>query len=244
MNITTAHKLNMLNQEFYSRHAESFSSTRSSSWQGWEKLRPETMRASTVLDVACGNMRFEKFASSVEGGDRIEFYCVDSCPELASEVPNVHFQELDVVQLCIEQADFAAVLDSPLCDLAVSFGFIHHIPGFEARRRFVDALLERTTRGGAVALSFWCFMRDERLARKALSVTELAMEKLELELDENDYFLDWQDDRSALRYCHCFSDDEIQELVTCVSQACEQELCYRADGKNGMLNTYIVLRRR
>lgn len=244
MDTTTAHKLNMLNQEFYRQHAASFSSTRSSSWQGWEKLRPEIERASTVLDIACGNMRFEKFAKTLESASCTKFYCVDSCLELAPGMPDVRFQELDVVQVCIEQAGLAASLDCPACDLVVSFGFIHHIPGFEARRHFIDALLEMTVQGGAVALSFWCFMRDDRLARKALSTTGLAMEKLGLTLDENDYFLGWQEDPTAFRYCHSFSDDEIQKLLASVSSVCEQEICYRADGRNGLLNTYVVLRRR
>lgn len=244
MDTTTAHKLNKLNKEFYSRHAASFSSTRSFSWQGWEKLRPEIARASTVLDVACGNMRFEKFAKSFEGGSQKEFYCVDSCAELASELPNVHFQELDVVELCIERAGLAEALVTPMCDLSVSFGFLHHIPGFEARRHLVDALLDKTVQGGVVALSFWCFMKDDRLARKAHAITELATQKLRFELDANDYFLDWQDDHSAFRYCHSFSDDEIDELVACVSGECEQRLRYGADGRDGALNTYVILNRR
>lgn len=243
MDTTTAHKLNLLNQEFYSRHAESFSSTRSFPWQGWEKLHPEIMRASTVLDVACGNMRFEKFASSLKEGGQIKFFCVDTCAEFASDLPNVRFQQLDVVKLCIERADLVEALDSPICDLSVSFGFLHHIPGFEARRHLVDALLDKTAKGGAVALSFWCFMKDDRLARKALLTTELATEKLGLDLDEGDYFLDWQDDRSAFRYCHSFSDDEIHELVAGASGVCEQELEYRSDGRNGILNTYVILRK-
>lgn len=244
MDTTTAHKLNTFNQRFYARNAASFSSTRSSAWQGWERLRPEIERASAILDVACGNMRFEKYAAGLADGKCPEFYCVDSCAELAVSLPRVHFQQLDVVKLCIERDELAEAMYAPICDLSVSFGFLHHIPGFEARSHFVDALLSKTAAGGAVALSFWCFMNDGRLARKALAITEVAKEKLNVELEQNDYFLGWQNDREALRYCHSFTDEEIGELVDSVSDSCALEQRYDADGRSAALNSYVILRKR
>lgn len=243
MDVITAQKLNALNKEFYARNAVSFSSTRSHPWRGWERLRPAIEEASTILDVACGNMRFERFASTLKGEGDVEFYCVDSCAELASELPGVKFQQLDVVELCIGRADIAQAICSPACDLTVSFGFLHHIPGFEARCHFVNALLRKTAPGGLVALSFWRFMEDDRLARKALAVTEQAKSAFELDLEENDYILGWQDDSSAYRYCHNYTDDEISVLLSNITGIWELELRYNADGRNDALNTYIVLRK-
>lgn len=243
MDFITAQKLNKLNQEFYARNAATFSSTRSHPWQGWERLRPAIEEASTILDVACGNMRFERFAQALKGEQGIECYCVDSCAELADELPGVKFHQLDIVELCIEQADIAQAICAPVCDLTVSFGFLHHIPGFEARCHFIDALVEKTAPGGLVAVSFWRFMEDNRLARKACAITEHARQELDLHLDENDFILGWQNDDSAYRYCHNFTDDEIDELVGSVAQVCELALRFNADGKNGALNTYVVLQK-
>lgn len=243
MDALTAHTLNKLNQVFYARNAASFSSTRSAPWPGWERLRFAIEEATTVLDVACGNMRFEKYAETVGGAYPKEYHCVDSCLDLAIDLPNAHFQDLDIVDLCIRGAGISQMLQSPACDLVVSFGFLHHVPGFEARRRLIDALVEKTAQGGRLALSFWRFMEDDRLAQKALAVTERAKRAFELVLEENDYILGWQGDNSAYRYCHNYTDDEISELLSTITGICEPELRYNSDGRNDMLNTYIVLRK-
>ena len=244
MDAKTAQKLNALNQEFYAKNAESFSATRSHPWEGWERLRPAIEGASKILDVACGNMRFERFASTLRSDENVEYHCVDSCAELAPSLPGIHFQKLDIVELCINGGDIAQALRSPACDLVVSFGFLHHVPGFEARLRLIEALLEKTVPGGRVALSFWRFMEDDRLARKALATTSRARQELDLALDENDYILGWQDGDSTYRYCHYYTDDEIRDLLFIITDICHLELHYNSDGRNNALNTYVVLRRK
>ena len=244
MDAKTAQKLNALNQEFYAKNAASFSATRSHPWEGWKRLRPAIGAASNILDVACGNLRFERFASMLKGEGNVEFDCVDSCAELAPSLPGIHFQKLDIVELCINGGNIAKAIHSPACDFVVSFGFLHHVPGFEARCRLIEALLEKTVQGGRVALSLWQFMEDDRLARKALATTARARHELDLDLDENDYILGWQDDGSAYRYCHNYTDDEISELLFKVSDTCQLEFHYNSDGRNNALNTYVVLRKK
>ena len=134
----------------------------------------------------------------------------------------------------------------PKCDLAVCFGFMHHVPGFDMRASVLDAIVERTALGGVAIVSFWQFMRDERLARKALVADSAAREAAPsgtFPLDENDHFLGWQSDPSPLRYCHHFDESEIDELVASVgTRACEVAR-YSADGGSGTLNRYLMLER-
>ncbi len=69
---------------FYAEHAASFASTRQQAWHGWERLLPSlrTLPPSfTVLDAACGNMRFEHFLAG-HGLHPAAAHAVDACPEL------------------------------------------------------------------------------------------------------------------------------------------------------------------
>ena len=116
-----------------------------------------------VFDLACGNMRFENFAAggalaakgvdganpSADASCPFEFYGVDSCQDLAIgahghalRIPNLHFQELDVLDalMKLNPAETPNVLfDAPLADISVCFGFMHHVPSCEYRVRVLDA---------------------------------------------------------------------------------------------------------
>ena len=127
MNRDFASSLIQLNNTFYREHSASFSDTRQAPWPGWvrtmdialEQLDVATIeRPVRVFDLACGNMRFENFAAggtlaakgvdgaspSADASCPFEFYGVDSCQDLAIDarghalrIPNLHFQELDVL---------------------------------------------------------------------------------------------------------------------------------------------------
>ena len=108
--------------------------------------------------------------------------------------------------------------------------------------------MDTTRPEGIVVVSFWQFMNDERLARKAHTLTqavragELCCELDTAQLDQNDYFLDWQSDSSVLRYCHHTTDNEIDRLLDGLRDAQEIER-YSADGRDGNLNRYVILKR-
>ena len=61
-------------------------------------------------------------------------------------------------------------------------------------------------------------------------------------LEEGDYLLDW--DKSGLpRYCHYFSDEEIEKLIKDMRKHSIEVLTeYSADGKEGDLNKYLILK--
>ena len=99
MDIKTASTLNALNRRFYDACASSFSETRSTAWEGWricfDAMRPllpmleapaceAAEHASLrVLDLACGNMRFERFLADELGGYPCIVHAVDSSDALA-----------------------------------------------------------------------------------------------------------------------------------------------------------------
>lgn len=284
MDTAIAHALVALNTAFYREHAASFSATRQAPWQGWrqvaEHLRPLAAagEALSVLDLACGNLRFERFLSDELPGCALSFHAIDNCTELIDAplaAHAVHLHAMDILEDLLEHRDPMAGL--PSCDASVCFGFMHHVPGFELRRAVLDALVSRTEAGGIVAVSFWQFMHDERLSRKARATTAAYALKLpggtapkpdtahaaglpdasgaissgdpDLEpsypgLEPGDYFLPWQDDRRALRYCHHFEDAEIDQLVASLPAGIVREAVrFSADGRSGNLNRYLVLER-
>ena len=98
-------------------------------------------------------------------------------------------------------------------------------------------------------MSFWRFLDDERLARKAHEATARA--RIELarafdwtRLDAGDRLLGWQDRTDVFRYAHSFSDAEIDALIASLGDRAELIARFRSDGRSDALNEYIVLRAR
>jgi len=128
--------------------------------------------------------------------------------------------------------------------LAVSFGFLHHVPGIDARKQVMRTLADNVRPGGLICVSLWQFMADKRLASKARKTTERALVNLDIALDKGDYLLGWQDQPNALRYCHSFTADEALELAQSVGESCDFVEQFEADGPNNALNIYLIMRKR
>lgn len=259
MDPSRARALVALDNSFYAANAAAFSQTRTAPRDGWrrvlETLPGPAPSSLDVLDVAAGNLRFERFCAAALPGVEMRAVAVDACDELAApaaeELPWVEYHRWDVL---------AALLDKGMCgaealgatpaafDLAACFGFMHHVPGRKARTSLLKALVDAARPGGTVAVSLWRFLDDERLAGKAREATERARRSpavadLVGALEPGDALLGWQDEADAFRYCHSFSDDETDDLVRAVEAHADVVARFSADGNSGRLNTYLVLRR-
>lgn len=250
-------RLCALTGEFYRANAESFSQTRRSPWQGWVRLL-EVMglvaerEPLCVLDLACGNLRFERYLADALPNRMLSGYAVDNCDPLveagerneSDALSRMSFQNLDAIERlsagCLRKA-----LEAPdaSCDLAVSFGFMHHVPLERWRAGLLRALIAKVRPGGFVAVSFWRFLNSDKLARKAKETTSCARAELGIpELSPNDYLLGWQDTQGLYRYCHHFDEPEIERLLAMVADSADLVSRFEADGKTGNLNEYVVLR--
>ena len=251
-------RLCALTSEFYRANAESFSQTRQSPWQGWVRLlevvdaRAAEREPLRVLDLACGNLRFERYLADALPGRTVSGYAVDNCEPLVEAgernefgpLSRMVFQNLDAIERlsagCLRES-----LEAPdaSCDLAVSFGFMHHVPLERWRAELLRALIAKVRPGGFVAVSFWRFLNSDKLARKAQETTDRARAELGLpELPPNDYLLGWQDTQGLYRYCHHFDEQEIERLLAAMADSAELVSRFEADGKTGNLNEYVVLR--
>lgn len=251
-------RLCALTSEFYRANAESFSQTRQSPWQGWVRLlevvdaRAAEREPLRVFDLACGNLRFERYLADALPDGMLLGYAVDNCDPLVEAgersefgpLSRMVFQNLDAIERlsagCLRES-----LEAPdaSCDLAVSFGFMHHVPLERWRAELLRALIAKVRPGGFVAVSFWRFLNSDKLARKAQETTSRALAELGLpDLPPNDYLLGWQDTQGLYRYCHHFDEPEIERLLAAVADSADLVSRFEAGGKTGNLNEYVVLR--
>lgn len=263
MDDATVEILTALNTDFYRRNAASFSQTRRAGWPGWDRclvfagqcgaFAPFDAKMPTrgleegcsLFDLACGNLRFENYLVDTFPRANFSFHAIDNCGDLVcpegSGLP-LRYQELDVMGALLRDPDLASVIEAPRCDMAVSFGFMHHVPSKRYREAVLRALVEQTRVGGCVVVSFWRFLRSDQLARKAALTHEQALRERSLPaLEAGDYLLGWKNILGEYRYCHHFTDVEIDDLVASVSPAVREIARFSCDGRTADLNTYVVL---
>ncbi len=248
-----------LNNDFYRKVCASFSATRQAPWPGWQRVFDITAGEGAagdsyrVLDLACGNMRFERFFKDAWVGrgamTPVEFYAVDACRDLAcgADDADLHFIEHDILASLMGGA--AAVPPVPPCDLGVCFGFMHHVPTRELRLAVLRELAASVRPGGLLAVSFWTFMNSDKLAAKVTEAESRAavappFDGFDLaKLEPGDHLMGWQDRADACRYCHHFTEAEIDDLLASLGGSVQEVTRFSADGKDGDLNRYVALRR-
>ena len=140
MNRDFASSLIQLNNTFYREHAASFSETRHTPWPGWVRTLDTAYRelAGThkgeplrIFDLACGNMRFERFLDrTLESmrradpadpfsADGVEFYAADSCIDLAnddwSHTRHLPYQSASASCITCPRSSSACACSTPWC---------------------------------------------------------------------------------------------------------------------------------
>ncbi len=254
MDAATRDKLRMLDNAFYQVNHASFSATRRAPWPGWDmcldwleahdKCFHLGHAGASVLDLACGNLRFERFLKKRYPSSGPFLYAVDNCVELAPFLEGVHFIDLDVLVALSGEAMPVTWADIPLCDLTVTFGFMHHVPSRTMRLQVLDMLADKTRVGGYLIASFWRFADDDQMRLRAEASTKMALERLgPLDLEEGDYLLGWGQEEGASRYCHSFTDEELDWLSMGLGNRMGAAHRFDADGRNGRMNTYLLFRK-
>lgn len=246
----------------------------------------------SVLDIACGNLRFEAFLANAYPHIDWSFFAVDNCEPLVASgqediAKKVHFTCEDIVSNLLEglpaaePANIPALAAATPFDLVVSFGFMHHIPSFNLRLQFLLEALNQVKPGGYLAVSFWQFLNDpakrakiEQTHADALvffsgCLEAHANDKDALDrgagsshfansspsspkliafdpcsLEPNDYFLGWKNEPGNYRYCHHFSNEEIDQIIAALAPHATAVESFSADGKPGNLNRYVVFKRK
>lgn len=255
-----ADRLTRITNRFYRQQAASFSATRQAPWTGWGRCLAVWEReagnrsggAVPVLDVGCGNLRFERYLEQAHAAVPWAFSAVDDCRPLVAAALRTQpvraplcYQNLNVMPALGEGASaLAGALEAPPALLAVCFGLLHHVPTFERRAALLRALVHKTQPGGVVCVSFWRFMANNKLAARTRALQPQALADCNLtvgDLDADDYLLGWNAQPGVYRYCHHFGEREIDRLVASLGPAVRVVDRFVSDGRTGDLNAYLVL---
>ena len=233
-------------------HGEAFDEVgiakRGEASDGIERIAYGSSSVVRVLDVACGNLRFERFLAARYPHVPFAFDAVDSCVELA-RLGSGGFTggERDLIGMLLEDPISPHSCEDAY-DLAVCFGFMHHVPGFENRLRLLEAMMRATRPEGFVVATFWQFTNDPARAAKARRDHARLARYLgrPIAFEPGDFLLGWQGDEAAVRYCHEADDEEIDRLVAALGRRMPDTRVvdrFKSDGRTDDLNAYIVLQR-
>ena len=251
MDQATVQKLAEMNTIFYTKHGESFDTSRSQPWQGWQLLEKTFVQLLNknelnVLDLGCGNGRFFSFLNGLKAANqsttRFKYHGLDSNAFLLEQAAKrlTHsehlLQKINLVDE-LQQNTLVQKLNGQQYDLIVGFGLMHHIPSHELRGAFLQQLLACTKKTDTTILSFWQFA--EKMTKNTTSIDPNLFAIKKEQLEYGDFLLGWHNDTKNPRYCHSFSTEEAVELVKQAGWKIHQSLL--ADGKNNSTNLYLVL---
>jgi hypothetical protein len=129
--------------------------------------------------------------------------------------------------------------DNVSFDIVTCLATLHHLPGYDLRRSVMRQLAMLAAPGGLVAISTWQFLTSPRFAAKVVEWATLGIDDAQVE--PGDALLPWHQGGYALRYLHQIDLDEVTALAD--AAGLDIEATYFADGKEGNLNLYAILRR-
>ncbi|MCX6044710.1 MAG: class I SAM-dependent methyltransferase [Chloroflexi bacterium] len=256
MNNTTRQILLDLNRAFYATVAQDFDQTRAGLPVGWHRLQPYLSggtpeKPMTILDAGCGNGRFARALETY--GASACYVGVDADAALLAFAAE-QTRDLAHVQSHFFQGDLSAPgwsdnlnKSSPcegampsLFDAIVCFAALHHFPSYDLRLQIVKELAALSTDGGVLIFSNWQFLTSARFVQKQIAWQTVGLTEMDVEL--GDALLPWQQGGYAVRYVHQLDEAEMQRLA--IDAQLEIVANFYADGKEGNLNLYTVLKNR
>lgn len=245
MNDVVQARLLELNRIFYQTVGAEFDRTRQGLPTGMVELATRLaglfpQHPLSVLDVGCGNGRFAR--ALAQAGVPCTYMGIDA----------------DAALLGLARGQTAGLFDSPpefrVCDLAapnwphcvddrapfaavVCLAVLHHFPGRALRQRLVADMARLLAPGGVLALSTWQFLAADRFVDKLVPWEAIGLTAADVE--PGDALLPWNQGAPAVRYVHQLDMDEVEQLAGAAHLRVVDS--FRADGKEGNLNLYVLL---
>lgn len=215
---------------------------------GFDSILPYIEPAFNLLDLGCGNARLLAFLR--ERGWGGAYVGADASGELlriaAENAVGWGGSSAAFVPIDLTMRGWADQLggaldriNSPRPDVIASLAVLHHIPGRDARKRFMQGCAWLLPEHGTLIISTWQFMLAPRLADHILPWAAAGLADEDVEPD--DYLLSWGEGAAGQRYCASIDRDELIHLAA--AAGLEPAATFYADGHEGNLNLYGVFRR-
>lgn len=239
MNDATAAVLLDLNQKFYNQFSSSFDTSRYLALPGmYRAVQFLPAKRVNMLDVGCGNGIFSRFMLK---NNYLERYLgVDFSAGLLNAATQYEQSEGETVSFVTRDISQPGFLDGlGQFDLITCFAAMHHIPQHRRRAAMLTEMGKHLLPGGLLFMSNWQFLTSERQRRKVLPWSDIGLEPDDVE--SHDYLLSWQRGGFGRRYVCQIEVEETQLLVE--KSGLIQFDQYRADGKEGDLSLYTILKR-
>jgi len=240
---TTATKLLEVNHTFYQRLGKHFSATRARLQPGVKKIAENLLSVSEILDLGCGNGELAYYLA--RHGYAGSYIGLDISREMLAEARqktavnhNTFFYEVDISNpnwpaTAVLQKESIKVAQY---DAILAFAVLHHIPGTVMRVQLLRDIHNLLAPQGLFSLSVWQFLNSARLAKKIQSWEKIEIQPVDV--DKNDYLMDWQHGEYGLRYVHYFAEDELEELAKQTFFKIVDS--FHSDGEGGNLGLYQI----
>ncbi|MBK8048928.1 MAG: methyltransferase domain-containing protein [Anaerolineales bacterium] len=238
-----------LNRAFYAAVANEFDRTRQGLPAGMLALAQQlfarrqlshTTENFRILDLGCGNGRFAR--ALAQCGVACDYIGADADTQLLAQaieqtqnLPGVsaEFLHIDLADSnWVSQFSARSGFDAVVC-LAV----LHHFPGWSLRQSLIAEMSGLVQPQGILALSTWQFLDAERFVEKRTPWEAIGLTAADVE--SGDALLPWNQGVQALRYVHQLDRAEIQAMAN--AEGLEIIESFRADGKEGNLNLFVIL---
>ncbi len=215
-------------------------------WEGLKVrfgLEKESLKYSVkILDLGCGNGRFYAYLNQ-RFNKSFHYFGLDNNEYLTQKAAERYPYEN--AEFIVENMGNIDHLFQYKFDLIVIFGVMHHIPGDETRIKLLRKCCDMLSKNGFLAFTTWQFLNIPRVATSVVKENtdfgkrvyrDLGLDPNELK--SNDYILDWQRGITAYRYCHYYTEEEVNRLTQ--QSGLKIIDSYEADGLEGELNKYYI----
>jgi len=196
MNLETVKDILKLNKDFYQSVSTEFSRSRQKPWVGWNRAVETSINALggvnknrdiKVLDLGCGNGRFYEFISKKIS--KVDYLGLD----INNDLLNISKTKYKTNKATFLNKDIYLGIDKikGKYNIISAFGVTHHIPNNIFRIKWFKNLPSFLGLRGVIILTFWNF-----------------------EEKPGDYLLGWGNKKKTARYCHQYSEKEINKIIS------------------------------
>lgn len=237
MDAELVNRLIELNKNFYSRFAQEFSSTRSSSKVNLEPILPYLKAGGNILDIGCGNGRLAQRLDREKL--RLTYFGVDAIPGLV-EIANERCEGMKNIRASFRVADVTKGTwntDLHDFDIAVALAVLHHIPSIELRIQVLRSLRSALKSNGALIMTNWKFDENDRLRRKIVPWSTATID--ERALEPGDALIAWKRGGLGYRYVHLIAPAEVEQMSRQAGFKIEQQ--FYSDAGLNLLSVLTVV---